>query len=371
MKIAVVHDYFTQLGGAEKVAEELYHMVPGCDLFATVALERKMPESLRGVPVQTSWMQNLPKLDQLYRLYFPLYPMAVRGLDLSGYDLILSSSSGYAKGVNTDLSAMHVCYCHTPMRWVWSFDSYSSREKFNPGLKAVLPAFIRGLRSWDEGAARQPDHFIANSQEVAHRIWRAYGRYAEVIPPPIDLDRFKVSTEHDDYYVILARLVAYKRIDVAVQAFTRMNKRLVVIGSGPALAELKTIAGPTIEFAGRATDAAVEEYVAKCRALIFPGEEDFGMAPLEVAAAGRPTIAYRAGGALETVVDGETGVFFDEQTADSLIAAVHEFERKDWSSTVMRNHAQRFGREAFVERMLTFLRRIGTPVDGPGALQDR
>ena len=363
MKIAVVHDYFTQLGGAEKVAEELYNMLPGADLFATVALPNKMPESLRGVPVRTSWMQHLPKLDQYYRLYFPLYPMAVSSLDLSAYDLVVSSSSGYVKGVRASLNAIHVCYCHTPMRWVWSFDSYSAREKFSGGVRAVLPTLIRGLRLWDEGAARQPDHFVANSQAVANRIKRAYDRYSEVIVPPIDIDRFHLSTEQEDYYVVLARLVPYKRIDLAVDAFTRLGKKLVVIGSGPALDALKAVAGPTIHFAGRASDRDVEHYVSRCRALIFPGEEDFGMAPVEVAAAGRPTIAFRAGGAIESIVEDVTGVFFDEQTTEALIEAILQFERQEWSPHLIRKHAEGFSREVFRARFAKFLRRIGAPID--------
>ena len=354
MRIAVVHDYFTQLGGAEKVAEELYNMLPGADLFATVALEGKMPETLRQVRVHTSWMQSLPKMASHYRLYFPLYPLAVRSLDLSDYDLIVSSSSGYAKGVQVNSDAIHVCYCHTPMRWVWSYDSYSSRERFGGSIRAVLPALIGGLRLWDEGAARQPDHFIANSNAVADRIMRSYGRYSEVIVPPIDIHRFTVSKEQDDYYVVLARLVSYKRIDLAVSAFTQMNRKLIVIGTGPALEELKAEAGPTIHFAGRMSDKDVEECVQRCRALIFPGEEDFGMAPVEVAAAGRPTIAFRAGGAMETIVDNVTGVFFDEQTTESLVEAVERFERQEWSPRIIRNHAEGFSREVFKSRFTGF-----------------
>lgn len=366
MKIAVVHDYFTQMGGAEKVAEELYGMFPGADLITTVALPEKMPATLRGVPVRTSWMQSLPLMSKLYRIYFPLYPLAVRSLDLAPYDLVFSSSSGYAKGVRSHPDSVHVCYCHTPMRWVWSFDSYSSRESFGKGLRGVLSAVVHGLRLWDEGASRQPDHFIANSQTVAERIWRVYGRAAEVIAPPIDIHRFSVSSRQSDYYIILARLVPYKRIDLAVSAFTQMNKRLIVMGAGPGMASLKELAGPTIEFKGRISDADVERYVTECRALIFPGEEDFGMAPLEVASAGRPTIAFKAGGAAETVVDGVTGVFFKEQTIESLIDAVHRFEaQKDWNPQAIRKYAENFSREVFHERIFSFLGKVGVTIDQP------
>ena len=363
MKIAVVHDYFTQLGGAERVAEELYNMLPGADLLATVALRDKLPASLADVPVQTTWMQHLPKMRDWYRLYFPLYPIGVHFLNLSEYDLVISSSSGYVKGVTVPPNAIHVCYCHTPMRWVWSFESYSARESFGGGIRKVLRTLISGLRRWDEGAARQPDHFIANSKVVADRIFRAYGRHAEIIEPPIDVGRFHVSPVQEDYYIVLARLVSYKRIDLAVSAFTKLGKRLLVIGAGPALDQLKSGAGSSVEFVGRVSDAEVERLASTCRALIFPGEEDFGMAPLELAAAGRPTIAYRAGGAIETVIDGVTGVFFDAQTPEALMDAVLRFEQQSWDPQVIRQHAEGFSIEVFRQKFAKFLRRIGTPLE--------
>ena len=362
MRIALVHDYFTQLGGAEKVAEELYKMLPGAELLTTVALADKMPAGLRDVPVTTSKMQYLPWMRTLYRLYFPLYPFAVSSLDLSSYDLVISSSSGYMKGVNSNPGAIHICYCHTPPRWIWSFDSYSSRESFGSTLKAILRSLLLGLRRLDEGAARQPDHFIANSKLVADRIYKAYGRFAEVIFPPIDVNRFAISELQSDHFVVLARLVPYKRIDLAVDAFTRMGRKLVVIGSGPALGGLRKNAGPTISFVGRISDEKVEEYVSGCQALIFPGEEDFGMAPLEVASAGRPTIAFGAGGALETVVDGVTGLFFKSQSVESLVEAVQRFDKRAWSQQAIRAHAERFGIDIFQEKMRAFLVKVGAPL---------
>ncbi len=366
MKIAVVHDYFTQLGGAEKVAEELYRMLPSASLFATVAFPDCMPAQLQDVSVRTSWMQNLPKIKRYYRLYFLLYPFAVGDLNLSNYDLVLSSSSGYAKGVQTGRDAVHVCYCHTPMRWVWNFDNYSQRESFGFGQRTLLPLLIRGLRVWDEGASRQPDHFVANSRVVAERIRRAYDRSAEVIHPPIDTDRFHMTGDApEDYYVVLSRLIPYKRIDLAVRACTQRNKKLVVIGDGPDRSALQNMAGPTVTFLGRASDADVEYVVSRSRALLFPGEEDFGMAPLEVAAAGRPTIAYRAGGALETIEDHRTGLFFDQQTPEALGDALERFERLTWDSAVLRRHAQGFGVDVFQDRFHSFLRRIGVPITSP------
>jgi len=244
MRIAVVHDYFTQLGGAEKVAEELYRMLPDPELFTTVAFRNCMPQFLKDIDVHSSWMQKLPKIDKYYRQYFLLYPFAVGALDLSQYDLVLSSSSGYAKGVHTNRDAVHVCYCHTPMRWVWSFPGYSQRESFGFGERAVLPMLLRGLKYWDEEAARQPDHFVANSKIVANRIRLAYNRTAEVIHPPIDVERFRPSADIGDYYVVLSRLISYKRIDLAVRACSQRKKKLLVIGDGPDRKNLEALAGP-------------------------------------------------------------------------------------------------------------------------------
>jgi glycosyltransferase involved in cell wall biosynthesis len=307
-------------------------------------------------------MQSMPLMKQHYRLYFMLYPLAVRSLDLSAYDLVVSSSSGYAKGVRSSRDAIHVCYCHTPMRWVWSFDSYSSRETMGMAKRLLLPPLIGALREWDKAASSAPDHFVANSKTVAERIERAYGRTAEVIHPPIDVNRFGASNEQEDYYLVLARLISYKRLDLAVEACTKLGRRLMVIGDGPDRARLMEKAGPTVTFLNRLSDEEVEHYAARCRALIFPGEEDFGMAPLEIAAAGRPTIAYRAGGAVETIIDSVTGIFFDRQDADSLAEAIQRFERQDWSSRTLRRHAESFGIEVFQSKFRQFLAKVGAPV---------
>jgi glycosyltransferase involved in cell wall biosynthesis len=359
MRIAVVHDYFTQMGGAEKVAEELVCMLPNPDLYSTVALLDRIPERLKGRHFHTSWMQHLPLMRKYHRAYFPLYPLGVRALDLSGYDLVVSSTSGYAKGVRTPADAVHVCYCHTPMRWAWEFDNYAAREASGGLMRMVLPLTLRALRRWDLKASRQPDYYVANSQSVAERIMRFYGREAHVIHPPIDVNRFHLSSEQDDYYLVLSRLVSYKRIDLAVEACTALKRRLIVIGEGPDRARLEAKAGPTVSFVGRRTDYEVEYYASRCRALIFPGEEDFGMAPLEVAAAGRPTIAYRGGGAKETIIEGETGAFFDQQQPGNLMKAIQEFEQKSWDSNRLRMHAQGFGIGAFQKAFRNYLTTIG------------
>lgn len=363
MNIAIVHDYFTQLGGAEKVAEELYCMFPESSLFATVALPNCMPPRLAGVPVHTSWMQKLPHMKECFRFYFPFYPLGINALDLSEYDLVLSSSSGYAKGVKTRHDAIHVCYCHTPTRWIWNYQDYSRRESFGAVKNAVLPVLIEYLKHWDQGASRQPDHFVANSETVAIRIKNIYKRSAHVIHPPIDTNRFHASREHEDYYIVLSRLVGYKRIDLAVHACTQLKRKLLILGDGPDRKVLEEMSGPTVKFLGRISDREVEHYVSHCRALLFPGEEDFGMAPLEVAAAGRPTIAYHAGGAVETIVDGVTGIFFNEQNPESLADAIERFEKMEWSPATLRQHAERFSVPVFRDRLQEFLRRVGAPVE--------
>lgn len=354
-RIALVHDNFAQMGGAEKVAEVLYRLLPEADLFSTLAVRKRLSAELQRAEIRTTWMQRLPRLQDYYRHYFLLYPFAVESLDLSNYDLVVSSCFGYAKGVRQHVNALHVCYCHTPARWVWRYEDYAAREQFSAVKRAVLPLLLSGLKQWDLRAARRPDYFIANSRVVAQRIEEAYGREAVVIPPPIDVNRFQPGTEQEDYYLVLSRLTAYKRIDLAIEACTRLRRRLVVIGDGPDRRRLESLAGPMVTFMGRQPDEVVEQYVAKCQALLFPGEEDFGMVPLEVNAGGRPVIAYRGGGAVETVVEGETGLFFEMPTVSSLAAAIWEFEGCSWNQQTLRRHAEQFDEQVFARRFAEFL----------------
>ncbi|HEX4945591.1 MAG TPA: glycosyltransferase [Blastocatellia bacterium] len=357
-RIALVHDYFIQMGGAERVAEALHQLLPHAPLYTTVALNHRLTPSLRDAAIHTSFMQRMPAIESRFRQYFMLYPWAVERLDVSRYDLIVSSSSGYGKGVHRAAQAVHVCYCHTPMRWVWRYDDYAAREGFGTLSRVALPAMLSGLRWWDRRASRQPDYYVANSQVVAERIKQIYGRDAVVIPPPIDVTRFQPDTIVDDYYLVLSRLVSYKRIDLAVEACTKLNRPLVVIGDGPDRKRLEQMAGPQVEFLGRVSDATVKRFASRCRALLFPGEEDFGMTPLEINAAGRPVIAFRAGGALETVVEGLSGIFFDHPTSHSLADAIEEFERYDWKPQPLRQHAEQFAYPIFATRMLDFLLQV-------------
>jgi glycosyltransferase involved in cell wall biosynthesis len=364
VRVAVVHDYFTQHGGAENVAGELYNLVPQADMFATVALDEYVPACIPRGRLQTSWMQNLPRIADFYRLYFPLYPLGVQSLDLSRYDLVISSSSGYGKGVRTRSDALHVCYCHTPMRWIWRYHDYVHRENLAASKKLLLPVVLKGLKAWDIDAARQPDQYVANSRVVAQRIRDCYGREAVVIPPPIDASRFVLQPRQEDYYLVLARLVSYKRIDLAISACNILGKRLVVIGGGPESSKLRALAGPTVAILGYVSDVEATRYASECRALLFPGEEDFGMAPLELAAAGRPTIAFRAGGALETIVEGTTGIFFDKQDVSSVAEAILRFEKMDWDPQALRTHALRFDVGQFRRKFYDLLDGLGFSVGG-------
>jgi glycosyltransferase involved in cell wall biosynthesis len=354
-KIALVHDYFIQMGGAERVAAAMHDSFPTAPIYTTVALPHRLPKELRGADIRTSAMQRLPGMEQRFRQYFMLYPFAVEHFDLSEFDLIFSSSSGYAKGVRRRSNAIHVCYCHTPMRWAWRYEDYVARENFGRLTRSLLPLSLWGLRKWDLRAAQQPNYYIANSRLVAKRIKEIYGREAFVIPPPIDVDRFQMSSQVDDYYLVLSRLVPYKRIDLAIEACNRLGRRLVIIGDGPDRARLEKLAGPNTQFLGRQSDSQVNHYASRCRALLFTGEEDFGMVPLEVNAAGRPVIAFRGGGAMETVVDGITGVFFDKATSASLESAIEDFESRRWHQQSLRKHAEKFDRSVFTFRVLQFL----------------
>ncbi len=354
-KIALVHDYFIQMGGAERVAAAMHDSFPAAPIYTTVALSHRLPKDLIGADIRTSPMQRLPGMEQRFRQYFMLYPLAIERFDLSEYDLIFSSSSGYAKGVRRRRDAIHVCYCHTPMRWVWRYEDYVARESLGRVARSLLPISLWGLKKWDLRAAQQPNYYIANSRLVAQRIKQIYGREAFVIPPPIDVDRFQMSPHADDYYLVLSRLVPYKRIDLAIEACNRLDRRLIIIGDGPDRERLQKLAGPKTEFLGRQPDSQINRYASRCRALLFPGEEDFGMVPLEVNAAGRPVVAFRGGGAMETVIEGVTGVFFNQPTSIALVEAMEEFESRSWHQQILRRHAEKFDRSVFAFRVLQFL----------------
>jgi len=367
--VAIFHDNLVQMGGAERVTQALASALPGAALHTTIAAPWKLSAELRNMRPRATWMRHLPAPDRLYRHYFMLYPLAVETADLREYDVVVSSCWGYAKGVRTRPDALHVCYCHTPPRWAWRYDDYVAREDMSPLKRLVLPWLIQPLRKWDLRAARRPDFFIANSDTTALRIRALYGRESQVIHPPIDVDRFTVGGMPGDYYLVVSRLIAYKRIDLAIGACTRLGRRLVVIGDGADRARLERMAGPTVEFLGRASDEIVSRMTAGCRALLFPGEEDFGMVPLEANAAGRPVVAWRGGGALETVREGETGMFFNQPTAESMADAIVALEQRSWDPACLRRHAERFDRQLFIDQIRAFLRRTASSRPAQRALE--
>jgi glycosyltransferase involved in cell wall biosynthesis len=308
-------------------------------------------------------MQCLPAKARLFRWFFLLYPFAIEGVNLKNYDLIVTSCFGYAKGVKRGTNALHICYCHTPMRWVWRTSDYFARENLTRWKRHLLLMALKLLRTWEIRAAKRPDFYIANSREVARRLREAFGIESVVIPPPIDTQRFSVSAEVDNYYVVLSRLNPYKRIDLAVKACERTGRRLKVIGSGPDLERLRAMAGSTIEFLGRQSDEAVAKLLSRCRALILPGEEDFGMALLEANAAGRPVVAFNGGGASETILPGLNGMFFQQPTVESLIASLETFEEMLWQPDKIRAHSEKFDCEIFRQRIRAFIESVAPELE--------
>lgn len=357
--IAIFHENFAQRGGAERVVESIAKLLPEADLFSSVVVQERLSNYLSQRSVSCTWMQRLPFLKKLFRHYFALYPVAIASTRLESYGLLVSSCFGFAKGIRKAPGALHVCYCHTPPRWLWRTDEFVTRERLNPIARAILAAFNWVMRSLDVRSSRHPDYFIANSGVVAERILRFYGRKAYVIPPPIEIERFRVSDKApEDFLLVVSRLVAYKRIDLAIEACNKLHTNLRIIGEGPELKHLRSLAGPTIEFLGSQSDCEVARHLAECRALLFPGEEDFGIAPLEASASGRPVVAFAAGGALETVIDGVTGILFARQNVDSLSEAILKLKQLRFDPKVLRRHAALFSTKIFRRRIWEFLRSL-------------
>jgi glycosyltransferase involved in cell wall biosynthesis len=357
MKVALVHDYLNQMGGAERVVMAFHEIFPDAPIYTSIYDPERVDPAFHTMDIHTTFMQKLPMVTKYHQPYLPFYPFAMESLDLRGYDLVLSSSSAFGKGVITKPETMHICYCHTPMRWCWNYDEYVEREQLGKMARRILPFLITGLRTWDQTSSMRVDYFIANSPVVADRIQKYYRREAVVIPPPVEADRFPFDPmiQPENYFLVVSRLIPYKRIDLAIEACNCLQLPLVIIGSGRDLDRLKTLAGPTIRFTGRLSDEEVIFYYTHCRAFLFPGEEDFGITPLEAQAAGRPVIAYGAGGALASVVDGITGVFFKEQTVDSLAAVLASFDERMYNPHVIRNHALEFDKPRFRRRILQFI----------------
>lgn len=367
MRVALVHDYLNQYGGAERVLERLHELYPAAPVFTSIYAADRMPDSYRAMDIRTSFMQRLPAVMSRHQAYLPLYPLVFENFDLSDYDVVISNSSAWAKSAITDPHTLHVCYCLTPMRWAWRYHDYVNRERLGPFARALLPPLINYLRVWDATTAPRVDAFVAISRAVAGRIRKFYGREATIIYPPVDTAAFQPAGRVEDYYLVASRLIPYKRIDLAVEAFNRLGLPLRIVGDGRDRDELASRAGPNVEFLGRVSDSDLGELYAGCKAFIFPGEEDFGIAPVEAQACGRPVVAFAAGGALDTVIADETGVFFREPTAEALADAVLRVERSGWDSDRIRTHALRFDVSEFKRSFTVLVNKLVEPLGPEGA----
>lgn len=358
MKVAIVHEWLTIYGGSERVVEQLLKIYPEADIFTTVYNKKNMGKIFPPEKVHTSFMQKIPFSQKYYTKMLSLMPRAFESFDLSGYDLVISSSSSCAKGVITSADTLHISYIHTPMRYAW--DLYHDYMK-SSGLitRLAMKGVMHKIRQWDALSGLRVDKFIANSSLVKRRIEKVYRRDAEVIHPPINTEFFKPDgQEPDDFYFILSRLIPYKRIDLAIRACNELGRKLIILGAGPLEKELKKIAGPTIEFLGRLSDEESRKYYQRCRAFLFPGYEDFGITPVEAQACGRPVIAYGKGGVLDSVIPGKTGVFFNEQTVESMKEGILELEKKTFSAEQIRAHAEVFSNEKFRSKIEGYIKSV-------------
>lgn len=355
MRVAITADWLNSYGGGERVLMQLRRMFPDAPVYTTVYNPEALPASVRDWDIRTSFLQRIPFAKKRHQPFLPLMPMAFEQFDMSEYDLVITTNSACAKGVITRPGALNICYCYTPCRYIWDLYHDYTRDLRGRGLFAPVAHW---LRVWDRLSADRVDHFIGISHEVAARIRRHYRREPEVIYPPVDVDRIRPNGRPpEDFYLVVARLVPYKRIDLAVQAATRLGRRLIVVGDGSARRRLESLAGPTVEFLGRQSDERVADLMSRCRAFLFPGWEDFGIAPVEAQAAGRPVIAYGRGGAAETVVDGATGVLFEEQTAEAVVEAMLRADRISFDPAVCRRNAERFGNGVFRAQLKTAIER--------------
>lgn len=360
MNVAVVHEWLVTYAGSERVVEQMLKLFPNADLYSLVNfLPQPSQAFIQHKPVNTSFLQRLPLANPHFRQYLPLMPLAIEQFDLSDYDLILSSNHAVAKGALTRADQLHICYVHTPVRYAWDLQQqYLQGAKLQQGMRAVLAQLVlHYLRLWDVTTANRVDHFVANSHYVARRIWKTYRRPAQVIYPPVAVERFHPKAQREDYYFTLSRFVPYKRVDLIVAAFTQLGLPLVVIGDGPDWKRVQRLAGDNVHLLGHQPDGVVEEHMQRCKAFVFAGAEDFGISLVEAQAAGAPVIAYAKGGATESVIAGKTGLLFPEQTVESLIEVIQKFESGiyHFDPEVLRHNAERFTPERFRQELLRFI----------------
>ena len=359
MRVAIVHYWLVNMRGGENVVEALCEMFPHAEIFTHVYVPEAVSETIRKHRVHTTFIQRLPKAGKLYKSYLPLMPLALQQLDLRDFDLVISSESGPAKGVVVAPDARHICYCHSPMRYVWDMypDYLASAGRFK---RFLMPPLIHYLRMWDYFTAGGVDQFVANSRYVASRIQRYYRRDAKIIAPPVSTYEFKPVDMVGDFYLMFGQLVTYKRPDLAVHAFNESGRKLIVIGEGDMGDSLRKLAGENITFMGRQPFEVVREYLAKCKALVFPGLEDFGIVPVEAMASGRPVIAYGKGGALDSVIDGETGLFFYQQSIAALNDVIDRFERESdmFDPVKIVAHASNFSKARFKKDFMVLVNEV-------------
>jgi glycosyltransferase involved in cell wall biosynthesis len=356
MKVALIHDHLIQSGGAERVLEAMQDIWPDAPTFTLLYDPDRMDGTFGHRDIRTSFLQKLPGATSAPRWLLPLMPTATESYDLSGFDVIVSSTSAFSKGIIPPQDAIHICYCHTPTRYLWSdTHSYVESLKLPAPIKYALRPLLTKLRTWDRLAANRVDRFIANSQTVASRIDRYYQKDSDIIFPPVDTDQFSISDRPKEYYLIGGRLVDYKRYDLVIDAFTKLGLPLKVFGSGPVEEDLRARAGKNIEFLGRVSNEERAHLFSNAIAFLHPQEEDFGITPVESMAAGRPVIAYRKGGALETVIEGKTGTFFDRQEWEEIADTVMRFKHEQFDPQEIRKHAEQFSVEIFHKNLRTFV----------------
>ena len=355
MKVALLHDYLNQAGGAERVLLALSQIYPQAPIY-TLIHDHKRLTGFEDKDIRTSFLQKMPFSGSHIRWYLPLMPAAVESLDLSDYDVVISSASALIKGVITHPDTLHICYCYTPTRYLWS-DTHQYPKDIPEGrlVKHILPFFLSRLRMWDNLAAQRVDHFVAQSQFIANRIKNYYRRESSIIHPPTDTENFYISKELGDYYLLISRLKPYKKVDLAVKAFNKLNIPLKIIGIGEEAIKLKKIAKPNIEFLGHVNEAEKRKLLSQCLGLIHPQEEDYGLTPIEAMASGRPVIAYKAGGALETVIDNVTGKLFSEQSWEDLVDTIIKFKPTEFNPQVIKQHAEQFNTRQFYSQIQNFV----------------
>lgn len=357
LRVALVHDWLTGMRGGEKVLEVLCEIFPQAPLYTLLHVPGSVSPVIEDRPIHTSFVQRLPGSEKHYRRYLPIFPQAIESLDLSSYDLVVSTSHCVAKGAIVRPGALHICYCFTPMRYVWDqFDDYFGKDRSGFVTRTAMSVAAPWLRAWDRRTVDRVHLYISDCRNIQERILRIFGRESDIVFPPVDVGRFTLGTEERSFYLVVSALVPYKRVDLAVEAFNQSGRRLVVVGKGPELDRLRSIARPNVELLGWRSDDELAVLYRQATALIFPGEEDFGIVPLEAMASGTPVVALGKGGALETVVDGETGVFFSERTVESLEAAIVRASTIAWNPARLREQALLFSREHHRERLETRIR---------------